>query len=177
MSTIDDIHVACTAQTTIATPLGNLLLARTERGLAGAWFEGQKHHPAPFDAPRRPHDELLRRSERQLQSYFAGETDGFDLPLDLRHGTPFQQTVWKMLLGIAAGATRTYGEIARALDAASAVRAVGGAVGRNPISVIVPCHRVIGSDGSLTGYAGGVDRKRALLALEHKAVLIESALG
>jgi methylated-DNA-[protein]-cysteine S-methyltransferase len=165
-TTTDSIHAACTAQTTIATPLGKLLLARTARGLAGVWFEGQKHHPEPLTALRRPDDALLRRAADQLHAYFAGERDDFDLPLDL-HGTPFQRAVWQALLAIPAGRTRSYGEIARELGSASAVRAVGGAVGRNPVSVIVPCHRVVGTDGSLTGYAGGVYRKRALLEREH----------
>ena len=160
---------ACTAQTTINTPLGNLLLARTAKGLAGVWFDGQKHHPAPLTAMRSPDDELLRRAAEQLHAYFAGEGLGFDVPLDLQ-GTPFQRAVWQALLAIPSGETRSYGEIAAALGSASAVRAVGGAVGRNPVSVIVPCHRVVGSDGSLTGYAGGVDRKRALLELEHAEV-------
>jgi methylated-DNA-[protein]-cysteine S-methyltransferase len=160
---------ACTAQTTINTPLGKLLLARTTKGLAGVWFDGQKHHPAPLTAMRRPDDELLRRAAEQLHAYFAGEGLGFDVPLDLQ-GTPFQRAVWQALLAIPSGETRSYGEIAAALGSASAVRAVGGAVGRNPVSVIVPCHRVVGSDGSLTGYAGGVDRKRALLELEHAEV-------
>jgi methylated-DNA-[protein]-cysteine S-methyltransferase len=159
---------ACTAQTTINTPLGRLLLARTATGLAGVWFEGQKHHPAPLAALRRPDDALLRRAADQLHAYFAGEAPGFDLPLDLQ-GTPFQRGVWQALLAIPAGQTRSYGALAKALGMASAVRAVGGAVGRNPVSVIVPCHRIVGSDGSLTGYAGGVDRKRALLALEQSA--------
>ena len=156
---------ACTAQTTINTPLGKLLLARTTKGLAGVWFEGQKHHPAPLAVVRRPDDALLRRAADQLHAYFAGESVVFDIPLDLQ-GTPFQRSVWQALLAIPGGQTRSYGEIAKALGSADAVRAVGGAVGRNPVSVIVPCHRVIGSDGSLTGYAGGVDRKKALLELE-----------
>ena len=160
---------ACTAQTTINTPLGKLLLARTTKGLAGVWFDGQKHHPAPLTAMRRPDDELLSRAAEQLHAYFAGEGLAFDVPLDLQ-GTPFQRAVWQALLAIPCGETRSYGEIAAALGSASAVRAVGGAVGRNPVSVIVPCHRVVGSDGSLTGYAGGVDRKRALLELEHAEV-------
>ena len=168
-TTTDSIREACTAQTTIATPLGPLLLARTTRGLAGAWFEGQKHHPGPLVAVRRPDDALLREAADQLHAYFAGERDSFELPLDL-HGTPFQRAVWQALLAIPGGRTRSYGEIARALGAASALRAVGGAVGRNPLSVIVPCHRVVGSDGAMTGYAGGVERKRALLALERAPV-------
>ena len=157
---------ACTAQTTINTPLGKLLLARTAKGLAGVWFEGQKHHPEPLTIVRRPDDALLRRAADLLHDYFAGKDVVFDIPLDLQ-GTPFQRSVWQALLAIPEGQTRSYGEIAKSLGAASAVRAVGSAVGRNPLSVIVPCHRVIGSDGSLTGYAGGVERKRALLQLEH----------
>jgi len=156
---------ACTAQATLNTPLGALLLARTPAGLAGVWFEGQKHHPAPLSVLRRPDDALLRRAADQLHAYFAGEALAFDVPLDL-HGTPFQRAVWQALLAIPSGSTRSYGDIARSLGLPTAVRAVGAAVGRNPVSVIVPCHRVVGSDGSLTGYAGGVDRKRALLALE-----------
>jgi methylated-DNA-[protein]-cysteine S-methyltransferase len=168
-TTTDSIHAACTAQTTIATPLGKVLLARTAKGLAGVWFERQKHHPEPLTAMRRPDDELLRRAADQLHAYFAGEHDRFDLPLDL-HGTSFQRAVWQALLAIPTGHTTSYGALAAGLGAASAVRAVGGAVGRNPVSVIVPCHRVVGSDGSLTGYAGGVDRKRRLLALEQALV-------
>jgi methylated-DNA-[protein]-cysteine S-methyltransferase len=169
-STIATIAHGCTVQTTIATPLGPLLLARTGRGLAGAWFEGQKHHPALLGAPRRPDDELLGRAAAQLRAYFDGERDDFDLPLDLL-GPAFQRAVWRQLLAIPAAGTTSYGAIAKALGQPTAVRAVGGAVGRNPVSVIVPCHRVVGTDGSMTGYAGGVDRKRALLALERAAAL------
>jgi len=163
--TMNSIHTNCIAQTTITTPLGRILLARTAKGLAGAWFEGQKHHPGLIGAPDTPHDELLLRAARELNEFFAGERDGFEVPLDLQ-GTAFQREVWQRLLRIAAGTTRSYGEIAKELGSAKAVRAVGSAVGRNPVSVIVPCHRVVGSDGSLTGSAGGVDRKRALLELE-----------
>ena len=163
--TMDSIHTSCIAQATVTTPLGRILLARTAKGLAGAWFEGQKHHPGPIDAPQAPNDELLQRAARELQEFFAGERERFDVPLDLQ-GTAFQRSVWQRLLRIGAGTTRSYGEIAKELGSAKAVRAVGSAVGRNPLSVIVPCHRVVGSDGSLTGYAGGVERKRALLELE-----------
>ena len=161
----DRVHAACTAQCTIVSPLGPVLLARTAKGLAGVWFEGQKHHPGTLDAPVLPNDPLLKRAAAQLRRYFAGESTAFDLPLDLL-GTPFQQSVWQALLAIPAGSTRSYGAIATHVASATAVRAVGGAVGRNPVSVIVPCHRVVGADGSLTGYAGGVDRKLALLSLE-----------
>ncbi len=164
-TTTDSIRQACTAQTTLVTPLGPLLVARTAKGLAGAWFEGQKHHPGPFDSPERADDALLKRAADQLRAYFAGERCSFTLPLDL-HGTAFQRAVWAALIAIRSGSTSSYGAIAKAVGSAAAVRAVGGAVGRNPISVIVPCHRVVGSDGSMTGYAGGIERKRALLALE-----------
>ena len=159
------LAAACTAQTTVTTPLGALLLARTESGLAGAWFEAQKWHPEPLDAPERPDDPLLQQAAEQIAEYFAGTRSHFELPLDL-HGTAFQRSVWQALCGIEAGATQSYAAIARSLGSPQAVRAVGAAVGRNPVSVIVPCHRVVGTDGSLTGYAGGLDRKRALLALE-----------
>ncbi len=170
-TTTDSIAQACTAQTTIATPLGKLLLARTAKGLAGAWFEGQKHHPEPLTAVRRPDDALLRRAADQVHEYFGGGRDGFDLPLDL-HGTAFQRAVWQQLLAVPPAGTISYGAIAKALGSGSAVRAVGGAVGRNPVSVIVPCHRVVGTDGSMTGYAGGVDRKIALLELERRTALV-----
>ena len=163
------IHLHCTAQATVASPLGPVLLARTTTGLAGAWFEGQAHHPGALAAPERPNDPLLRAVADQLTDYFAGRRERFELPLDLQ-GTAFQQRVWQALLRIAPGRTCSYGDIAESLGAPAAVRAVGGAVGRNPVSVIVPCHRVVGRDGSMTGYAGGLDRKRALLRLEQLAV-------
>jgi methylated-DNA-[protein]-cysteine S-methyltransferase len=159
------IQSACTAQAMYASPLGTMLLARTANGLAGAWFVQQKDHPGDLPAPHSPDDPLLRRAVEQFKRYFDGNADAFDVPLDLL-GTPFQRSVWHALLGIPAGQTRSYGEVARAVNAATAVRAVGAAIGKNPIGVIVPCHRVIGSTGALTGYAGGLDRKTALLTLE-----------
>jgi methylated-DNA-[protein]-cysteine S-methyltransferase len=166
---IDAIHRLCTAQATVETALGPLTLARTRLGLAGAWFEGQRHHPGPIEAPIAAQDPLLARAADQLHSYFSGRPTSFDIPLDLQ-GTPFQQRVWQALLQIAAGSTSSYARIAAACDAAQAVRAVGAAIGRNPVSIIVPCHRVIGSNGALTGYAGGIARKQALLDLEaHQA--------
>jgi methylated-DNA-[protein]-cysteine S-methyltransferase len=101
-----------------------------------------------------------------LQEYFAGKRQRFDLPLDLDQGTAFQQQVWRGLLEIPCGSTMAYGSLGTRIGRAAAVRAVGAAVGRNPISIVVPCHRVVGANGSLTGYAGGLERKTALLQLE-----------
>jgi methylated-DNA-[protein]-cysteine S-methyltransferase len=165
----DSIVRSATAQCRIASPLGTMLLARTEHGLAGAWFERQRHHPETIDAPERADDPLLAATARLLCEYFAGALPTFDVPLDLQ-GTDFQRAVWRALLEIAPGRTRTYGEIARELGVPTASRAVGAAVGRNPISIIVPCHRVVGSSGALTGYAGGLDRKASLLRIESERV-------
>ncbi len=156
---------APTAQAHHDTPLGRVLLARTDAGLAGLWFEGQKWHPAPFAAPERPDDPLLREAAAQLTAYFDGQRVRFDLPLDLQ-GSTFQRRVWSALCEIACGQTQTYAAVARRIGAPAAVRAVGAAIGRNPLCVIVPCHRVVGTSGQLTGYAGGLARKRALLELE-----------
>ena len=153
------------AQMRFSSPLGPVLLARTADGLAGAWFDAQKHHPEPIDAPFVDDDALLCRTADQLGAYFAGDAVDFDLPLDLQ-GTPFQQAVWQELLRLERGRTCSYGDIARRLGRPAAGRAVGAAVGRNPVSVIVPCHRVVGSTGALTGYAGGLDRKIELLRIE-----------
>ena len=159
------VHSLATGQTTLQTPLGVLLLARTAQGLAGAWFEGQKDHPGALNAPQQPTDPMLMKAASQLTEYFQRKRFEFELPLDL-HGTTFQCGVWRALLKINTGKTQSYGDIARAVNSPKGVRAVGSAVGKNPLSVIVPCHRVMGSDGSLTGYAGGLNRKRALLKLE-----------
>ncbi len=161
----DSILQRCTAQCRIDSPLGTMLLARTASGLAGAWFENQKHHPDAIAAPERDDDPVLLATARQLRAYFVGEVDAFDLPLDLQ-GTAFQRSVWQALLRIETGATCSYGAIARELGVPAASRAVGAAVGRNPVSIIVPCHRVVGSSGALTGYAGGLDRKTSLLRIE-----------
>ncbi len=156
-------HITC--RLCIDSPLGRITLARTRNGLAGVWFDGQKHEPVGLDCPERPDDPLLREAAAQLADYWAGRRSFFELPLDAQ-GTPFQRGVWSALLRIAAGQTTTYGAVARAVGAPRAVRAVGAAIGRNPLSIVVPCHRVIGSDGSLTGYAGGLPRKTALLRHE-----------
>lgn len=152
------------------SPLGPMVLAATDSGLAGAWFEDQRHLPTGLERwPEQPAHPLLRRAAAQLDDYFAGRRHGFDLPLDLRGGTPFQQSVWAALLAIPAGQTTSYGTLAQRIGRPAAVRAVGAAVGRNPISVVVPCHRVLGQGGALTGYAGGLARKTALLELEAAA--------
>lgn len=159
-----------TVQSRTATLLGDVRLAASPRGLVGLWFDGQRHLPQELDGPGAwPTDDthpVLRAAARQVQEYLRGERTQFDLPLDLAGGTPFQQAVWRALLAIPRGHTTSYGAIARELGNPTAVRAVGAAVGRNPVSVAVPCHRVLGSTGSLTGYAGGLQRKTALLRLE-----------
>ncbi len=150
----------------LPTPLGPLTLAATDAGLAGCWFDGQRHSPDMQGWQADPAHPVLREAAAQLQAYFDGERQDFDLPLDLAYGTAFQQQVWQALLQIDSGHTTSYARLATQIGLPRAVRAVGAAVGRNPLSVIVPCHRVLGADGSLTGYAGGVERKRALLQQE-----------
>ncbi|MEJ7931937.1 methylated-DNA--[protein]-cysteine S-methyltransferase [Ramlibacter sp. AN1015] len=154
-----------------ASPLGPVLLAATADGLCGLWFEGQKHwpHASSAWAEGAGDDTLLREAARQLDAYFADRLHTFSLPLDLSAGTPFQAQVWRALRGIARGSTLTYAQLAERIGRVGAARAVGAAVGRNPLSVVVPCHRVLGQAGALTGYAGGLDRKRALLRLEGAA--------
>ncbi len=156
---------ALAAQCRIDTALGPMTLAATERGLAGAWFDAQAHHPGELQARVQPAQRWLQQAAQELQEYFAGRRRAFNVPLDPQ-GTAFQQQVWQALQRIACGSSSTYGAIAQQLGRPDAARAVGAAVGRNPVSVIVPCHRVLGRDGSLTGYAGGLPRKQALLVLE-----------
>ncbi|GHS90244.1 methylated-DNA--protein-cysteine methyltransferase [Synergistales bacterium] len=149
------------------TPLGDMLLEADNSGLCGAWFCGQKHCPPSVDglAPS-PQNDILQKAALELADYFAQKLRVFTVPVSL-DGTPFQMRVWKELLKIPYGETVSYGDIAHALKLGGlGARAVGGAVGRNPVSVIVPCHRVIGKDGSLTGYGGGIDKKKSLLGLE-----------
>ena len=152
---------------TFVSPLGPMTLAATDAGLAGVWFAGQRHHPDLASWPVNDRHPVLVAARQQLTDYYAGRRSHFDLPLDISGGTLFQQSVWQALLKIPQGQTTSYGDISRQIGNPTAVRAVGSAVGRNPVSIIVPCHRVLGADGSLTGYAGGLDRKTALLKLEH----------
>ena len=153
------------------SPLGEILLAADETGLTGLWFEGQKYFALYLDEE---HEEkelpVFEQAKRWLTIYFSGKEPDFQVPLHFT-GTEFQNEVWEILYAIPYGQTMTYGQIAaqiagkRGLQRMSA-QAVGGAVGRNEISIIVPCHRVVGTNGSLTGYAGGIDKKIALLQLE-----------
>lgn len=152
-------------RTTLDSPLGPLCLASDGTSLTGLWLEGQKYFAAGLDpqAQETPVLPVFREAALWLNDYFTGKRPS-SLPPLAPAGSNFRQTVWKQLLEIPYGQTRTYGDIAAEL--ASSPRAVGTAVGRNPISVLIPCHRVLGADGSLTGYAGGVDKKRFLLELE-----------
>jgi methylated-DNA-[protein]-cysteine S-methyltransferase len=158
---------------TIDSPIGRLTLAGHGSVLTNLRMVEQAHQPSrpdwTFDL------RAFADAVDQLAEYFAGERTEFDLELDLR-GTEFQRRVWNALLTIPYGETRSYGEIAEQIDASGAARAVGLANGRNPIAIIVPCHRVIGASGQLTGYAGGLDRKRALLELEKRRVSPNSTL-
>jgi methylated-DNA-[protein]-cysteine S-methyltransferase len=199
-------------QTRYESPLGTIIIAATDKGLAGLWFDGQRHLPQELLAPtlgtevsslppggalrlrpgeagsaapageketrklapsRRtapwpsaPDHPVLQEVIRQLGEYFAGRRTEFVVPLDLAYGTAFQQSVWQALLTIPQGGTASYSEVSARIGKPAAVRAVGAAIGRNPVSIIVPCHRVMGAGGALTGYAGGLERKSALLRLE-----------
>jgi methylated-DNA-[protein]-cysteine S-methyltransferase len=157
---------------TIHTPLGDMLLAASKAGLAGAWFEGQRHHPDASAWAVVRQQRWLDSTEQELMAYFnrTASWGGFETPRVAAWGTPFQRSVWQALAAIPHGDTQSYGQLAGQLHKPQAVRAVGAAVGRNPWSVIVPCHRVLGAQGQLTGYAGGLARKRALLA--HEGVVL-----
>ncbi|MFH9549911.1 methylated-DNA--[protein]-cysteine S-methyltransferase [Streptomyces sp. NPDC017435] len=146
------------------SPYGPLTLVADDGVLCGLYMTGQRHRPP--EEKFGPRDEtLFGDAEDQLKAYFAGELKEFGLELRL-HGTPFQRSVWDELRKIPYGETRTYGELAAALGSPSASRAVGLANGKNPVGIIVPCHRVIGAGGGLTGYGGGLERKQRLLEFE-----------
>ena len=153
----------------LSSPLGRLLLVSDGEALCGLWFEGQRHFPASLEAEERPELAVFEKTRAWLERYFAGKAPELNVPLR-PDGTAFQRAVWELLREIPYGETRSYGELAAALAERSgrpcSARAVGGAVGRNPVSILVPCHRVVGADGSLTGYAGGLERKRKLLEIE-----------
>jgi methylated-DNA-[protein]-cysteine S-methyltransferase len=156
------------AYKTIDSPVGKLKLVASDMGLVAILWENNKPNRVRLGelTEDRKHS-ILVETERQLGEYFAGKRKNFSVALDMR-GTPFQKNVWEALLAIPFGETRSYGQLAKLLGNPAAMRAVGAANGRNPISIIVPCHRVIGSSGKLTGFAGGLDTKASLLNLEEK---------
>jgi methylated-DNA-[protein]-cysteine S-methyltransferase len=148
------------------SPVGNLKLVASDQGLVAILWQNDKPSRVRLNEPvedaKHP---ILLDTERELEEYFAGKRKSFSIPLDMR-GTPFQKNVWHALLAIPFGETRSYGQLAKQLGNPQAMRAVGAANGTNPISIIVPCHRVIGSSGKLTGFAGGLETKAQLLSLE-----------
>jgi methylated-DNA-[protein]-cysteine S-methyltransferase len=155
----------------IDTPLGTMTAVATAQGLAALWFDARERYAGQIGSPhedaRHPHVQAARR---WLQAYWSGEdVDAVDVPLDL-HGTLFQRAVWRELLRIPRGQTRTYGEVAAGVGGGAVPRATGSACGANPVGVIVPCHRVVGANGSLTGFAAGLPRKQALL--QHEGALL-----
>ncbi|MFZ9296883.1 MAG: methylated-DNA--[protein]-cysteine S-methyltransferase [Hylemonella sp.] len=147
------------------SPLGRLDIASSNQGLVGVWFEGAAHRPdmSIWPVVCTP---VHRLAIEQLDAYFAGRINRFRLPLDLSLGTPFQQSVWQALLELPYGHTLSYSALSLRLGRQGALRAVANAIAHNPLGIIVPCHRVIGADGRLTGYAAGLERKAALLRLE-----------
>jgi len=152
---------------TLKSPQGEILLVATEDGLSGLYFKGQKYFPKKDKAwLHAPNHAPLKRAKRELAQYFSGKRKRFSVALDPQ-GTPFQRSVWRAISTVGFGETITYGELARRARRPGSARAAGAATGRNPLGIIVPCHRILGSNGSLTGYAGGLSRKRALLALEN----------
>ncbi|HET8673704.1 MAG TPA: methylated-DNA--[protein]-cysteine S-methyltransferase [Thermoleophilaceae bacterium] len=157
-----------TLYTQMASPIGELLLFGDEHSLRGLYMDAR-----PRDDGWRSATAPFQQAREQLEQYFAGERSEFDIPLDLR-GSGFQRSVWDALLTIPYGETRSYGEVAKQIGRPDRARAVGSANGRNPVSIVVPCHRVIGADGSLVGYGGGLERKRWLL--EHEAGVAQLAI-
>lgn len=157
----------------VKTPVGALTLVASSKGLAAVLWENDKPGRVRLDIGHEDKKHpVIAEAERQLKEYFAGTRNRFDLPLDFT-GTPFQKKVWQALCRIPFGETRSYADIARAVGSPKAVRAVGSANGKNPISIVAPCHRVIGKNGKLTGFAGGLEVKAFLLGLEsHQAKII-----
>jgi methylated-DNA-[protein]-cysteine S-methyltransferase len=152
------------AHTVLATRLGELTVVREEGALAGLYFP--RHWPRPDRATFGPRtDEGFEDVARQLGEYLAGDRSVFELPVHVK-GTEFDRRVWELIVGVPYGETTTYGDLARSLEAGTDPRDVGAAVGRNPLCIVIPCHRVVGSTGNLTGYAGGLNRKRTVLEIE-----------
>ena len=156
---------------TLCSPFGHLTLSASDSALTGLWIEGQKGFPTSLTGILQPEHPIFLQTAAWLDAYFSGAPLPVPPPLD-PHGTPFQKAVWQQLLKIPYGETTTYGAITNHLRTAghsASAQAVGGAVGRNPILLLIPCHRVIGANGSLTGFAAGVDLKQKLLLIESKA--------
>ena len=159
----------------LSTSLGTMLLASDGDALVGAWFEGQRYEPSRGSSwERRRNLPILLQAGAELTEYYAGTRTEFTVPL-APAGTAFQREVWGAIAAIPYGETAAYRDLASRIGRPASVRAAGAATGRNPLSIIVPCHRVVGADGTLTGYAGGLDRKRALLALERGAPAVPAA--
>ena len=150
----------------ISSPLGQILIAASDDGIKGLWFENQRHHPDITHWQAVRSQKWLDQCASEIQSYFEGTLREFKSPLSAPWGTAFQQTVWRELLLIPFGDTISYSQLATRNKKPQAVRAVGSAIGKNPWSIVVPCHRIVGANGSLTGYAGGLERKMSLLSLE-----------
>jgi methylated-DNA-[protein]-cysteine S-methyltransferase len=158
------------AQARLESPVGPLTLAATDNGLAFLLFDEPVHYRTELEVPVDAGNAFIAAAARELQAYWQGRCPArFGVPLDLQ-GTPFQQAVWNALLDVKPGDTSTYGAIARQVGAPQASRAAGAAIGRNPVAIIVPCHRIVGSNGSLTGFAGGLQRKEHLL--QHEGALL-----
>ncbi|TXI90312.1 MAG: methylated-DNA--[protein]-cysteine S-methyltransferase [Burkholderiaceae bacterium] len=155
--------------TKVESPVGQLCLVADRDSLHGVFFENHAHHVFNPIWERRDGLAIFAETRRQLQEYFDGQRQSFDLLLAEPIGTPFQQEVWRALRNIPYGQTRSYGALAQEIGRPRAVRALGAANGRNPFSIIVPCHRVIASNGDLQGYAGGLTRKLKLLEIERNA--------
>lgn len=158
------------------SPVGKITLASNGQELTGLWFDGQKYFAAnlPEDCEEKELP-IFEKTKEWLNEYFSGKAPDFTPGLSMHRISTFRKRVWEILLSVPFGKTTTYGQIAKAIEAETgkkvSAQAVGGAVGHNAISIIIPCHRVIGSDGSLTGYAGGLDKKIALLKLEHAEIV------
>jgi methylated-DNA-[protein]-cysteine S-methyltransferase len=156
-----DLYFDC-----VPSPLGGLVLATDGVALTGVWFDGQRYQPPMVTGWQRRRDlPLLHRAAAELAEYFAGRRKRFALPV-APCGTPFQRAVWQAIAAIPYGETIAYRDLAARVGRPESIRAAGAATGRNPLSIVIPCHRIVGANGALTGYAGGLDRKRALLALE-----------
>ena len=157
----------------IQSPVGRLMLAAENDALTGVYFAGCEHIPAASkDWKFNPQHSILKQAAQQLGEYFAGKREAFSLPLRL-DGTDFQKRVWQEIARIPYGGTLSYSKLAKRAGAPEAIRAASSATGRNPVSIVIPCHRVVGKNGSLCGFAGGLDKKRQLLGLEHAKYALE----